>query len=105
MRDGLVVLLHPGQDPVPGLGDAESCLVELDCVVGLLCLQLLNLLLENLALQFLIVHLEAVLGAGQPVQQILHSILLLVVLGDQLLIFGHEPLVLAPLGGVQLVEP
>ena len=102
--DGVVVLLHPGEDAVPGLGDAEIGLIELYLVVGLLDLQFADLFLEQLSLEFLAVHAQLVLCVGQFVEQFLHGRLLAVVLVDEVGVLADEPLVLSALVGVELVE-
>ena len=62
------------------------------------------MLLEELPLQFLIVHFEPVLGRGQLAQEFLHGHLFSLIFVDEFIIFIHKSLIFVPLGGVEFIQ-
>lgn len=102
--DQSIILFHSVQDSVSGLWEWKISLIQLNFIIGFLCLKVSNLFFQEMSFQLLAVHFQFVLGVSKLAQQIFHLVLLFAVFSHEFIIFTHESLIFASLVGIKLVK-
>jgi hypothetical protein len=99
-----VIFFHSVKNSVSGLWQRKVGFVQLNLVISLLCLKLCDLLFQKMAFQLLAVHFQLVLRVRKFTKQLLHLALLFAVLSHEIIVFAHEPLILASLIRIEFIQ-